>query len=209
MKQNNYEQMRDQMRDHFLDYDQEAMIRKFDLKHDDGYLYISFFGREYRIGRENGLVEWSSDGFITCKQGDYNESMTIYDVLCCSEPDCSLSGKFALSGSLKGIIHTGWNVGGGTMFRGSAEFLQQNAEHLSKACERLGGVPDGRGDVAYRLPMFAFLPIQFCFWLADDEFPAEIKIFWDSNVLSFMHYETLWFAAGHLMRRLREEIAEM
>jgi len=206
VKQNNYEKMRDQMRSHFLDYDQKEMIRKFALKYDEKFLFIRFLGRNYRIGRENGIVEWSVDDFAACEEADYNESMTIYDVLCCSKPDCALSGSFALSGSLKGIIHTGWNAGSGTMFLKSAEFFNRNIAFLSKACENLGGSPEGRGDAAYRIPMFDFLPVQFCFWQADEEFPAEIKVFWDSNVLSFMHYETLWFAAGHMMRRLEEEI---
>lgn len=205
VKQNNYDQMRDQMRGHFLDYDQQEMIRKFALKHDQNHLYIRFFGRDYRVGRADGIVEAAADG----READYNESMTIYDVLCCSQPDCCLSGSFALSGSLKGIIHTGWNAGGGSMFQKSADLFDSNFAYLAEACERLGGTPEGRGDAAYRLPMFDFLPIQFCFWQADDEFPAEIRIFWDTNVLSYMHYETLWFAAGHLMRRLEEEIRKL
>lgn len=50
----NYETMKDRMSSHFLEYDQEKMIRKFDLKHDEKYLYISFIGRKYRINRATG-----------------------------------------------------------------------------------------------------------------------------------------------------------
>lgn len=203
---NNYIEMRDQMRGQFLTYDQNEMVRKFDLRCDEEYLYIAFLGREYRIGRKTGIVEWSANGFVTAQEGDYNESMTIYDILCCSRADCRLSGSFALSGSLKGIIHTGWNAGGGSMFERSAVFLDEHFHGLAAACEALGGVPEGRGDAAYRIPMLPFLPIQFAFWRADEEFPPEIKIFWDTNVLDFLHYETLWFAAGHLLKRLEEEI---
>ena len=92
------------------------------------------------------------------------------------------------------------------MFERSAAFLDEHFHGLAAACEALGGVPEGRGDAAYRIPMFPFLPIQFAFWRADEEFPPEIKIFWDTNVLDFLHYETLWFAAGHLLKRLEEEI---
>ena len=97
MKRNNYEQMRDQMRGQFLNYDQQEMIRKFALKYDENHLYIRFFGRDYRISRADGLVEGTADGFATCYEADYNESMTIYDVLCCSKPDCRLSGEFCPS----------------------------------------------------------------------------------------------------------------
>ena len=47
----NYETMKDRMSSHFLEYDQEKMIRKFALDHDEKYLYIFFVGRKYRINR--------------------------------------------------------------------------------------------------------------------------------------------------------------
>lgn len=200
----NYEQMRNQMRTHFLDFDQQEMIRKFRLAHDDGFLYIRFLSRMYRIGRGDGIVEWSDDGFRTCTEGDYSESMTIYDVLCCSEPDCALSGEFAPSRSLKGIVQTLSSAGGGSMFDPSAQAFDRNPEGLARACARIGGIPCGRGDVAFQIPLFDFMPLRFSFWQSDEDFPAEINLLWDTNVLAFMHYETLWFAAGHMMHRLRE-----
>ena len=206
MKRDNYEHMRDQMRGHFLDYNQEEMIQKFSLKSDESFLYIYFLGKEYRVSRSTGIVEWSDDDFLTCMEGDYNESMTIYDVLCCSKADCCLTGIFMPSSSLKGTVYTRMNAGSGTMFQKSSTIFNQHPDALAKACEALGGIPDGRGDVSYRIPMFDFLPVQFAFWQADEDFPPEMQILWDSNVLSFMHYETLWFAAGHMMRRLEELI---
>lgn len=203
MKRDNYEQMRDQMRCHFLDFDQSEMIRKFNLIHNDSFLYLRFFKRLYRINRSDGVVEWSEDGFQACVEGDYNESMTIYDVLCCSKSDCRLSGQFAPSSSLKGTVYTASNAGGGSMFAQVTEIFDARPEALSRACECLGGIPQGRGDVSYRIEMFDFLPLQFSFWQSDEDFPPEITLFWDTNVLDFMHYETLWFAAGHMMNRLK------
>lgn len=42
----NYETMKDRMSSHFLEYDQEKMIRKFALEHDEKYLYIFFVGKK-------------------------------------------------------------------------------------------------------------------------------------------------------------------
>lgn len=204
MSQNNYEQMRNQMRTHFLDYDQSEMIRKFSLAHDDAFLYIRFFGRMYRIHRGNGIVEWSGDGFSHCAEADYNESMTIYDMLCCSKADCHLSGEFAPSSSLRGTVYSAGRAGSGSMFEKSAQLFDSDPEGLVRACMRLGGKSCGRGDVAFCMPMFDFMPLQFSFWQADEDFPPDINLLWDTNVLDFMHYETLWFAAGHMMRRLAE-----
>ena len=59
MKVSNYEITRNRMRDKFIKYDQEKMIRKFLLKNDGQYLYLDFMGRPYRINRKtvwwNGL----------------------------------------------------------------------------------------------------------------------------------------------------------
>lgn len=201
---NNYETMRDQMRPYFLTFDQQEMIRKFDLRHDKNYLYIRFCGRPYRIGRNTGIVEWSEDGFATCVEGNYNESMTIYDVLCYSKPDCRLSGEFSASGSLKGTVYTGANAGTDMVATRIGKFFNENTDRLAEACVALGGIPEGKGDVAYRIPLFDFLPVRFAFWQADEDFPAEIRMLWDSNILQFMHYETIWFAAGHLLTRIEE-----
>lgn len=206
MKQSNYEIMRDRMREQFLQYDQSGMIRKFNLRADADYLYIRFWGWNYRIGRQTGVVEGSNDGFVTCTIADYNESMSIYDVLCCSKPDCCLSGQFMPTSSLKGIVQTGFNAGSGSMFQKYAESFDKNPEGLASACEVLGGKPEGRGDVAYRLQMFDFLPVLFSFWQSDEDFPAEVKLLFDENILSYMHYETVWFAVGALVRRLEEEM---
>lgn len=202
-KKNNYIEMRNQMRTYFLSYDQEEMIRKFDLAYDEEYLYIRFWNRPYRIGRTTGIVEWSEDQFHTCSEGDYNESLTIYDVLCYSEPGCRLSGEYAPSNSLKGTVYTGMVAGSSMGERKTEAFFDANADLLSRACEALGGVPEGQGDVAYRLPMFDFLPVRFAFWHSDEDFLPEIRFLWDTNVLNFMHYETLWMGAGHLLHRLQ------
>lgn len=93
-KPSNYEAMKNNMASVFLQYDQESMIRKFALEHDEDYLYIRFTGRKYRICRRTGAVTWSEDAFSTETKADYNEAMTIYDVLCCSRDDCRLSGEW-------------------------------------------------------------------------------------------------------------------
>lgn len=203
MSNNNYEIMRDQMRPCFLAYDQEEMIRKFSLENDPKYLYISFCGRRYRIGRSTGIVEWSEDDFQTCTMGDYEESMTIYDVLCYSKKGCCLSGEFAPSSSLKGVILTRMRAGGVADHR-ITRYFDGNIELLERACVALGGVPEGKGDLAYRIPIFDFLPMRFSFWRSDEEFPAEVQMLWDTNILSFMHFETIWYAAGHMLRRIEE-----
>lgn len=202
----NYEQMKRQMQVHFLDYDQEKMIRRFSLKSDDSFLYLNFLGRPYRVDRVSGRVEWSENGFVDAVEADYNEAMSIFDVLCCSQEDCCLSGEFVSVNNLPGIV-AGARSGNG-MFSESAEFFDGKTEALRIACKQMGGTEIPQGDVGFRLWAFDFLPFELRFWEADEEFPPSLSLLWDRNLLKYIHYETSYFIAGHLMRRLKELMEE-
>ena len=54
--------------------------------------------------------------------------------------------------------------------------------------------------------MVPFLPVVLQFWDADEEFDAVLKLMWDEHILDYMHYETTYFAAVHLLERVVEEI---
>ena len=100
--QSNYETTKKKAQQEFLLYDQEKMIKKFGLDSDETYLYIRFVGRLFRIHRKTGLAQWSEDGFRSCTEADYEEAMTIYDVLCQSSENCHPSGRFCKLNSVKG-----------------------------------------------------------------------------------------------------------
>ena len=194
---NNYETMKLQMRDEFLKYDQAAMVEKFDLRSDDENLYITFFGTEYAVNRSTGDV-CSERG-----EADYNEAMTVYDVLCWSKPHCKASGRMVNMGSLSTIQGGSMKREGDGLFgRYEGEFDQRDAA-ISAACAKLGGVPEGKGDVACRIPMFPFLDVMLQFWDSDDEFPASLQLFVDDRITDFMHYETVWFALSHMLERIK------
>ena len=121
-KISNYEKMKNDMAGEFLRYDQNAMIHKFNLEHDENYLYIYFVCRKYRIDRLSGKITWSEDAFRTEKDADYNEAMTIYDVLCSSKKHCHLSHEWVNIGSLS-------SVQGGSLSKGS-NFFQDAGEYF-------------------------------------------------------------------------------
>lgn len=202
----NYEIMKHQMASEFLKYDQDTMIRKFSLRHDPEYLYIKFLARLYRISRHNGLVEW--DDGTRMIEGDYNEAMTIYDVLCYSKPYCCLSGEFVNMRSLSSVQGSSAIADGGFFDRGISPFDGKD-EALARACRRLQGTESGKGDVSCRIPMFPFFPVIFQFWDSDEEFPPTLQILMDKNTLQYMHYETIWFAVSHLLKRLEEEMGKL
>ena len=203
MAQSNYERTQREMEKAFLSYDQEVMLRKFPLRCDVHYLYLRFLGRDYRIERSSGKVSWSEDAFASATEAGYNEAMTLYDLLCSSKEGCQLSGSFVNMKSMSAIRGSSIALGSG-LFERQAQRLDRRDAALAMACEKLGGVRTGRGDVAYQIPVFDFLPVLFQFWNSDEEFAASIELFWDSNVLDFVHYETVWFALSHLLERIKE-----
>lgn len=202
MRESNYDRMRDQMEREFLKYDQERMIARYGLAYDSSYLYLNFVGRTYRVGRDNGRVEWSPDGLLTAVHAGYNETMTIFDVLCYAKDGCGLSGRFVPVNQLKGTVQA--STAGEPLFRRAAKVFEHRTGLLSASCELLGGKCEPVGDVSYRLPIFDFLPVVLQFWDSDEEFEPVLKLMWDENILSYMHYETTWFAASHLWERLAE-----
>lgn len=205
MRISNYDITRDKMEKKFLEYDQQKMTNKFGLEYDDDYIYITFIARQYRVGRKTGRVEWSEDGFKSAVHGGFNESMTIFDVLCCSRDDCRISGKFTSINMLKGVAQT-QHLGEG-LNQGAADSFSGRIGALRSALLRLGGEPSPvktSADVDFTLYPFTFLPIEFRFWDADDEFPASMSILVDENILQYMHYETIYYMIGHLLERISE-----
>lgn len=198
----NYEIMRNQMRREFVKYDQGRMISKFSLRNDESYIYIVFLFREYRIDRITGVVEWSEDGFSTSIEADYNESMTIYDVLCYSKDDCCLSGNYCPVNMLKGTVKSS-NVGS-NMFQKSADGFNGKLKELETVCGIWGEKLDLNGDVAAKLYPFSFLPVIIQYWEADEEFPANLKFMFDENILDYMHFETIFFMMGHIVKRIQD-----
>ena len=198
-QRSNYDQARDRAEGEFIKYDQEAMIAKFHLRHDERYLYLRFIAQDYRVDRRTGRIEsLAAAGPV---HAGFNETLTILDVLCESKPDCRLSGEYVRVNDLDGIPKTAYL--GGNLFDGSAKQFTHRTAALRAACQRLGGIPGEVGDVSYQIPLFEFFPVMLQFWDADEEFEAVLKVMWDRRTLDFMRYETTYYAAGQLLDRLQ------
>ena len=202
----NYEIMKNQVQQRFANYDHGEIIRKFNLEFDSEYIYLIFLKRKYRIHCITGEVTWLNEQISSWHAAGFNEVLTIFDVLCDSKPDCHLSGEYINMHRLSSLQNGNTGILGGSFHRKSEDFFDQNRAKLTFACEKLGGVPHAKGDVAYILPLFDFLPVLFQFWFSDEEFPASIEIFFDKNTLQYMRFETLWYAAGYVIERIKEEM---
>lgn len=205
---NNYEITKEKSRPEFLKYDQEEMIRRFGLEHDEEYLYLDFCGDRYRIHRAAGVVEKSAGGKkdfqAGTEPGNYEEALSIYDMLCYSKPDAALSGRWSLINSLPGV---GQNNGlGDNVMIACEKEIDEHPDEFRRACVELGGKEVDMGDIGYEIPVFPFFPMRLRFYYSDEEFPASLSVLFDEKTLLFMHYETAHYVRGCLLKAVREKM---
>lgn len=199
----NYEISKREAEKFFLTYDQQKLIDRFSLSCDKNYLYSEMLGRQYRIGRTSAAVESSCDGFCTVREGDFEETLSLFDLLCYGNGDICPCGEWALVNSLPGTPRT---IGVATGFYTKyADFFSRNIPLLHKACRNLNAVCADFGDIGYEIPVFRRLSVIMQFYEADEDFPAQLNILWDKHTLQYVHYETTFYIAGLLMERLMEE----
>ena len=195
----NYEKMAAFSRELFLRHDQEAMIRLWDLEHDADGLYLPYFNERLRLDRHTATLSRAEDG--DWPPTDFvHETMVLFDLLTYPAERPRASGRWASISMLGGIIGAGHDRN--LNHEDVAAQFAGNAGGLRAACERMGGLPLGRADVGYAMPLFHDFAIWFQFWDGDDEFPASIKYLFDERALRYMHYETLWYAMHSLTDRL-------
>ncbi len=154
MKQSNYELTKRRMQGHFLDFDQNTMIRRFGLQHDAEYLYIRFVGRLYRIDRKTGRVQWSWDDFAMELTGASTRPCPFMTFCAAPRRDAGCLRiwdflGFHCRGTGRGVVLSpGRRVPGRTR--------SSSVPARPRWC---GG---GEGDVAYCLPVFDCLPGFAC-----------------------------------------------
>ena len=98
----NYEKAKKQAEKYFLGQDRQRMLSTCPFAYDESYIYVPFLGQDYRICRKSGMVEKSSDGFLTYKEGNFEECLSIFDFLCHQGEGKQRSRTWAPVDSLKG-----------------------------------------------------------------------------------------------------------
>ena len=187
----------------FLEYDQEQMIRKFDLEADESWIYLTYLNTPCRISRENGgIEEWICNSWQECR--DFSTVMTVYDLLCYHKGETApaLFDRWCAVGTfvVTGVTQTD------TFTKKYAGLFDGKLDALKSACKMMGGVlepPMAGADLTCRFQVTPFFPVLLQFWEGDEEFPPKLLILWDRNTDSFMHFETTFYLQGDLLNRLR------
>ncbi len=199
---NNYAIQAQQAKTRFLTYDQQALIQKFHLKAEDAYLYLSLFSEPCRISRTTGDIQRQTGG-AWVDANSFGEVMTLLDLLCDSREDRCLSGRLKNMTSFGLMFHQNLLEDARDPW---AEAFQAQPEAFCAACKALGGKPFPQGDIAYTIELFDGLCIVLQLWLGDEEFPPNLRMLWDENTTQYIRYETMHYARGLLLGRIREKM---
>ena len=193
----NHEKFVEQGRMLFLEYDQEELLRKYPLDHDDAYIYINFCGRPYQIDRKDGRI-YNALG----NPAGFGATMTIYDMITRSPHPPVPTGKWA---TMTDLLAKCSGVGPASleMFARDFRCFEGHVDELREACVKAGGRLVKGGDVSCIFPVFDNFDIWFQFWDSDEEFPSSISFLWDDCAIDHLHYETLWYVMRDILVILR------
>lgn len=197
---NNYLIQAQQAKERFLTYDQEKLIRKFDLQSDEQFLYVNLLCKHYRLERTTGdLQRWGSDGWEDGNR--YEEVMTLLDLLCDSRDDRCLAHRWQNMQSFGLQFHQNLLEERIDPF---AAMIDREPELLRRAAKALGAEEIAGGDMGYAFELFDGLKIGLLFWHGDDEFAPRVRYLWDANAKQYIRYETMYFAVDLLRSRIKE-----
>ena len=193
-----YSVMRENARELFVKSFLPKMASKRGLTSDGDMLRLSVFGRGYSVDTLSGTVTEDSG-----KEAGNLDALLIYDLIVYSDYGAIPSDRFTPMQNLS-TMHNSRSYAGEGMFAPTERSWDSRTDALASACEALGGVISGKGDVSYKIPFFAGMSVICSFWRSDDEFPASLNLMFDENTTRFIHYETVWYAARVLIDRIDE-----
>lgn len=204
MAQSNYDIARDDAARLFAQSDHTQTAGRFGLKEEDGWLLLEFFGMPYRVSLTTGEAQRLVDG--QWEIAGYNDAMTIYDLLGYSQSTCRASGQMVNTRSLH-MKMASTAPSPSELFARKGETLASHLTQLPAAFEALGGTLLAQADASAQFTAFGDLKMQVQVWEADEDFPATVELFWDANVLQYMHYETVWYANGFILDKIEAQLA--
>ena len=201
----NYETAKHTAQKLFLSSYQHERIRRFSSGEDETYIYLEFLSTPFRIQKETGLCEsLASDGHY--EEASFNTAMTLYDLLSFGKGGPLTGDMVSLAGL--STVQNAYSFAGKGMFSRYEELFDQKKDKLSAVCRALNGVPKGKGDVSYLIPVNQEIFLLFSFWDSDEEFPASLQVYADRGILGYMHYETVWYMVAALLSRISSLLSD-
>ncbi len=192
----NYEKQCEEWRQRFLTMDQEEICGKLpEIKKTEEKLALWHYGREFAVDRGDGKIRAVSDN----RTVDVMPRLNIYTLFWYAKKDAVLSGRWVPFRELRNASPFGNAFQKGVLESLAATF-SGHEELLESAVGKLRGVRLSAS--GFRLPAFSCMPVRLNFWDADDEFPAQANLLFDSSATDFNHVESVVTIATEALYQL-------
>ncbi|MDI7259797.1 MAG: DUF3786 domain-containing protein [Thermodesulfobacteriota bacterium] len=83
----------------------------------------------------------------------------------------------------------------------------KDPEAFLKAGRRLGGKEILYGNKGFALDVFPTIPLAYLLWEGNEEFPAKIRVLFDSTIQSHLPLDVIWCMVAETSRRLAGQMA--
>ena len=197
----NYALMTQAAKRRFLEYDPEALAKRPGVADRGRFLSTVFLGETVLVGKSTGEVYFPEDD----RAGNFSECLTVFDWLCDRREDAAASGEFCTVSSLPGVLVRGSGLSMGA--EALAARIEEDPEAFCGVCRAMGGRQIPLGDLGFELYAFPDLPLKLKFYRSDEDFPPSLTLLWNKNTLQFLRYETVYYLAGCLIRRLEKLVS--
>lgn len=191
-KENNYKLCYENMCKELIKYDPEEVAKKTKAYYDSEkkQFTLTYFNKEYLISYPEGRVVLKDDEEKDVFKDE--NRMLIHKMLILSylyrATNSNLANKWVPLRELEGVGHA-YQGFAKTGIDKLVEVFGDNGELFFKAGLKLGGKKVNIGDVGIQINVFPNVPMAFGLWLADDEFPADATILYDSSAVKELHVE--------------------
>ena len=103
-RKNNYEIQAGQARKLFCAHDLDAVACAHGLRTDGDFLYLRLLSEDYRVSRADGYIARRDSGAWLPADG-FDETLTIFDLLCDSKPGRRAAGAWKTTLDFGGQVH--------------------------------------------------------------------------------------------------------
>ena len=194
-------EMIEQAKPLFAKYDQDAIISRLNLEHNENSIYICILSEKYTLNRNTYDVIDSDGNLASC-----SAHLCIYDAICRYDTPPIPTNKFFPVNSLGNMVHPG--VEQERLLSQYAKCFEDNLDKLEKYLKSIGGIAYPVGDIAYTINLFDFLKVCIQLWRSDEEYPPTLQVLWEETTLHHLKYEVVWYACGFMLDKIKQVITE-
>ena len=199
-KKSNYDAVREVWRQKFLTMGHESLAERFHLNIDADRLYLTYFSHPYAIDRRTARIVRldKSDAAI-----GFDTEMNFFNMFHYAAAHPAPSGELVPFRNVKRV----YPFEAAYMRTIIHPFEQRFTGHvpeLRRAFDALRARPLPQGDAGGALEILPGLELAVTFWDADDEFPAQANMLFDSNITDYMHEENVVCVASDAAEFLTE-----